>query len=157
MCIHLRLPGLNSGRASSRRLGREDRRKSRMRPTVRPTATNFSPKRRTPRAVAQGWWRGTWGIRLFLCHRAGLQTGDGIVCRCTRKWAWAAPIPIRINLWGLRKSQNLILRTLRLRDRRRRSLATLSTRGAGWGADTCRLSPVSCCAVEFLCLGRRKG
>jgi hypothetical protein len=60
-------------------------------------------------------------------------------------------------LWGVRKSQNLILRILCLRDGRRRSLATLSGRGAGWGVDTYRLSPVSCCAVEFLCLGRKNG
>ena len=148
---------LTSYRAASKSRGRGDRRKIRRRPKVRPTATNFLRKRRRPRAAAQAWSCGIWGIRLFLCHRPGLRTGDGIVCRCTRKWAWTAPIPIRINLWGVRKSQNLILRTPRLLTRRRRSLAILSRRDAGWAVGTCRRSPVFCCAGKFLCRGRRKG
>jgi len=96
----------NSCRRASKRRGRADRRKIRKGPRQATRSTNLLPTRQTPTTEVRVSSCGISGIRPFLCHRLRLRIGDCIPCRCIRRWACAAPVPIRMNLWGVRKSQN---------------------------------------------------
>src|SRR5271169_5174949 len=65
--------GTSSCPRASRRQVRADRRRIRRRALETPRATNPLPTRRTQRAGARAWWRGTWDTRLSLCRRSGLE------------------------------------------------------------------------------------
>jgi len=99
----------SSCRPGSKRRGRAGRRKIRNRRVKTRALTplmrlkSLSPRPQTPTAVVAVWWCDISGTRLFVCRRRALRTNGDILCRCTRRWAWATPSPIRINLWRVRK------------------------------------------------------
>jgi len=129
---------------------RADRRRIRMPRRARPTAMNPWPIRQKPRAVVRAFWCGTSGTPPFLFRRRAPQTGDGIPCRCIRRWAWELSLNIRIDSWGVRKFQKL----------RRLAFGRTGLHfapGDGCVAVTYRRSRLSCCRAGFTCPLRKNG
>ena len=95
----------SSCRPASTRQDRADHRKIRKLPKAMPRPMNLSPKRQIPTAVVRASFRGISGTRPCLCRKPAPRTDACIPCRCTRRWACAAPNPtsIRIDLWTVRK------------------------------------------------------
>jgi len=164
----------NSYRAWSTRPVRGDRHRIRKARRVPPKATNPSPKRRRPKVAVRVSWCGIWGTRLFPCRTRAPQIGGYIPCRCIQKSASAnppvklirssatqlrssLPASIRINLWRVRKFQTPAATTVQRTSERPGAPILHFARGAGFPADTCRLSPAFFSRAEFLCHRHKSG
>ena len=143
----------SSCRASSMPPVREDRRRIRMAPRAPRTAMHSWPIRRIPRVAFRAFWCGTSGTRPSLSRTRAPRTGDGIPCRCIRRWAWGLSFNIRIDQWGVRKFQNrgpLVHPILG-------SNGLPFAPGGGWAAVTCRRSRLFSCRAGFTCPLRKNG
>ncbi len=115
---------------------------------------SFLPIRRRPITVVPAWSRDTSGTLPFPSRTRALRSNVGIPCRCIQRWAWRLPrifsVSIRINLWGVRKSQTQtqILPGMPFPG----SAAPTFDHAAGCVAAMCRRLPASSFRAEFIFL-----